>query len=107
MRSEQLICDADGGLFSGKKFPRNIGQTFAFSPADTVCILRIETDFSIFVDHLRMKREDHVRLQWHLTFRTNCRVLDHCRTNAVTRKVSQRKTVLRKSVCDRAMNVAG
>src|SRR5579863_1790322 len=58
-------------LSSGEKLPRHIRQALAFRVADSVSVLRIQTHSAIFIDDLRMQRENHVLLKPHIALRAN------------------------------------
>src|SRR5579863_7718914 len=46
-------------LGSSEELPRHIRQTLAFCVADSVGVLRVKTHFAVFIDDLRMHRENH------------------------------------------------
>src|SRR5207249_6717756 len=64
-------------------------------------------DFSVFVDDLWVKGEDHVLFQWHVAFGADRRMFDHGRTDAVSGEMAERKSVLRERVGDTAVHIAG
>src|SRR5207249_7309389 len=104
---EILAGDPGPGFFSREKFPGNIGEALAFSLADAVRVLGVEADFSVFVDDLWVKGEDHVLFQWHVAFGADRRMFDHGRTDAMSGEMAERKSVLCERVSDTAVHIAG
>src|SRR5581483_4369576 len=80
VKPRQLFLDLHlsivSGFFTGKKFPRHIGQAFALGFAHAVRVLGIKTNFAVLIEDLRMQREDHVFLQFHIGFGSDRGMLD-------------------------------
>src|SRR6266852_6395879 len=90
-----------------EKFPRHIGQAFAFGLADSIRVLGIEADLAILIDDLRMQREDHVLFERNIGLRADCGILKHRHADAVAREMAECEAVLAECIGDGAMHAGG
>src|SRR6266481_9324722 len=89
------------------EFPRHIGQALAFSLADAICVLGIETDLAILIDNLRMQGEDHVLFERNIGLRADGGILQHGHPDAMAGEMAQREAMFGEYVGDGPMHCRG
>src|SRR5579885_3365469 len=89
------------------ELPLHIRQALAFARADAISILRVQAHLSILIHDLRMQRENHVFLQFHVAGCADRGILKHGRPDAVSRQMPERESLLRERFRHGPMNIAG